>query len=93
VVSFDEQVDVRTLDAEVHDPEVLTPGGGERGFADRPIDAPAAQVADRPDHSQHNVDGIPLVEIRPLLVRGTGPLTLRGTTSTAPLAAALLEQL
>jgi hypothetical protein len=39
-------MDVRALDADVHDPEVFTPRGGERGLADRAIGEPAAQVAD-----------------------------------------------
>jgi len=41
VVGLDEQVDVRALDADVHDPEVFPPGGGERGCADRAIRDPA----------------------------------------------------
>ena len=61
VVGFDEQVHVRALDAEVNDPEVLAPSGGERGFANRPIDAPAAQVADRADYPQYDMNGIPRV--------------------------------
>jgi hypothetical protein len=51
VVGLDEEVHVVALDAEVHDPEVLSPGGGERGFADRLIDAAAAQVANGTDRS------------------------------------------
>jgi hypothetical protein len=41
-VGLDEQVDVRALDTDVHDPEVFAPGGGERGFADRTVGEPAA---------------------------------------------------
>jgi hypothetical protein len=92
VVGFYEQVDVGTLDAEVHDPEAFAPSGGERGFTDRPVDTPAAQVADRADDPQHDMNGIPCVKVRSLLVRRTGPLTLRRAASAAPLATALLEQ-
>ncbi len=60
---------VRALDAELDDTEVLAPRSGERGLADRLIDTAAAQVADRADDPQRDVDGIPRVEDRPLLVR------------------------
>jgi hypothetical protein len=67
-IRLDEQVNVRTLDTEVHDPEVLAPCGGERGFADRLVHAPPAQVANRPDHPQRDMHGIPRMQKRPLLV-------------------------
>jgi hypothetical protein len=82
-------MNVGALDAEVHDPKVLAPRGGERGLADRPIDTPAAQVTDRADDPQHDMDGMPRVEIRPLLVRSTGPLALWPPTRAAPLATTL----
>jgi len=69
VVCLDDQVDVRALDACVHDPEVLAPRSGERRFADRLVDAPPAQVADRSDDSQRDVHGIPRMQKRPLPVR------------------------
>jgi len=90
VVGLDQQMDVGTLDAEVHDAEVLPHRRDERGFADRMVDAAPAQVTDRAHHPQHDVHGIPRVEIRPFLVRCTGPLALRRPPSTAPLAATRL---
>jgi len=60
---------VRALNAEVHDPEVLTQSGGERGLADRLVHTPAAQAADRTDDPQDDMDGMPRVEKRPLFVR------------------------
>ena len=80
------------LDAEVDDAEVLAPRRRERGFADCLVDAAPAQVADRADDPQHDVDRVARMKERPRLVRRTGPLALRGTTRTAPLTAALLEQ-
>jgi hypothetical protein len=49
-------VEVRALDAEVDDPEVLAAGRGERRLADRPVGEPSAQVADVSDDAQHDVD-------------------------------------
>ena len=92
VSGLDEQVDVRALDADMHDAEVLAPGRGERGFADRTIGEPAAQVADRADDPQDHVDRVPRVEIRAGLVRRAGPSTLGLAAGAAPLAAAPLEQ-
>ena len=80
------------LDAEMDDPEVLAPRRGQRGLADRLIDAAAAQVADRADRAQRDVHRIPRVEERPLLVRRTSPRALGRTTGAAALAAARLEQ-
>ena len=92
VMRLHQQVHVRALDAELHDPEVLAPRGGQRGFADRLVDAAPPQIADGGDHPQRHVDRVTGVEIRPRLVRRPGPLPFRRTTCTAPLAAALLEQ-
>src|SRR4051794_41028523 len=39
VVGLDDQVNVRALDTEMHDAEVLAPRGGQRGLADRLVDA------------------------------------------------------
>ena len=69
VVGFDEQVNVRALDAEVDDPEILAPGGRERRFPDRAIGEPAAQVADRADDAQDHVDWVPREELGSGLVR------------------------
>jgi hypothetical protein len=52
----------------VHDPEVLAPRRRERGFADRLVDAPAAQVADRAHGPQDHMNWVPRVEERPRLV-------------------------
>ena len=92
VVGLDEQVDVRALDAEVDDPEVLASGRRERRFADRTIGEPAAQVADRADDPQDHVDRMPREQIRAGLVRRTGPPTFGRSTGAAPLAAPPLEQ-
>src|SRR5436190_22525418 len=45
VVGFYQQVDVRPLDAELDDAEVLAPRCGERGLADRLVCAAPVQVA------------------------------------------------
>ena len=93
VVGLDEQVDVCTLDTDVHDPEVFAPGGGERGFADRAIGEPAAEVADRANGPQDHMDRIPCVQLRAGLVRRAGSLPLRLAAGAAPLATTLGEQL
>src|SRR4051812_34774935 len=85
-------MNMRPLDAEMDDTEVLAPGGGERGLADRLVDASAAQVADRCRDPQRDVDGIPGMEVRTLLVWRTRPRVLRRATCATPFAAALLPQ-
>src|SRR5882672_6946963 len=85
-------MDMRPLDAELDDAEVLAPRRGERGFADRLVDAATAQVADRADNPQRDVQGIPRMQKRPLLVRRAGPRAFRWATGPTPLAAALLPQ-
>ncbi|HEX3764372.1 MAG TPA: hypothetical protein VHW23_37010 [Kofleriaceae bacterium] len=90
VAGLHEQVDVRALDAEVDDVKVLAQRGGERRLADRLVDAAPAQVADRADHPQRDVHGIPRVQERPLLVRRAGPRPLGRPPCPASLAAARL---
>src|SRR5262249_30999463 len=68
VVSLDEQMQVIALDAEMNDPEAFSPGGRERGFADRLVGAAATQIANRADHAQHDVNRVARVEEWPLLV-------------------------
>src|SRR5579872_1613779 len=68
VVRLDDQMHVRALDAEVDNMEVVAPRGGERGLADRLVDAAPAQVADGADDPQCDVNGIPRMEERSLLV-------------------------
>jgi hypothetical protein len=92
VVSLDQEMDVRSLQAEVHDPEVLTARSRERRFTDRLIRAPPAQIADCIDHAQYDVNRIPSMEKWPLLVRCPRPLAPGRPASPASLAAALLEQ-
>jgi hypothetical protein len=92
VVGLDPQVDVRALDADVDDPEVLASRRRERRFADRLVGEPAAQAAHRGDGPQHDVHRVPGVELGPLAVRRPRPPTLRLAASPPPLAAALLEQ-
>jgi hypothetical protein len=92
VAGLHQQVHVRALHAELDDAEVIAPGGGQCRLADRLVHASAAQVADCADNPQRDVDGVPRLEIRPLLVRRSGSRALRGSTRAAPLAAALLPQ-
>jgi hypothetical protein len=92
VVGFHQQVDVRPLDAELHDAKALAPRGGQRGLANRLVHAAATQVADGVDHPQRDMHRVPRVQERPLLVRRAGPLALRWATRPASLAAARLEQ-
>jgi hypothetical protein len=86
-VGLDDEVEVRALDAEVDDPEVLAARRGERRLADRLVGEPAAQVADVPDDAQHDVDRMPRGELGPYLVRRPGPRLALATR--APLAATL----
>lgn len=69
VVGLHQQVDVRALDAEMDDAEVLAQRGRERGFTDRVIHASPPQVAHRADDAQRDMHRIPRVQERPLLVR------------------------
>jgi hypothetical protein len=69
VLCLDDQMDVRALDADVHDTEILAPGCRQRCFADRLVHTAAAQVADGADGAQYHVDRIPLVQAGSLLVR------------------------
>ena len=59
VVGFDEQMQVVALDAQVHDPEVLTPRRGQRRLANCLVRRSAAQVADRRHDAQHHMHGMP----------------------------------
>src|SRR5262249_21241673 len=61
-------------------------------FADRLVDAPPAQVADRADDPQRHVHGIPCMQKRPFLVRRAGSRAFWWATGPAPLTAALLPQ-
>jgi hypothetical protein len=92
VVRLDEQVHVRALDAEVHDPEARAPGRRQRRLADRLVHAAPTEIPDRAHHAEHDVDRVPPVQERPLLVRRPGTRPLRRPTGASPLAAALLEQ-
>jgi hypothetical protein len=92
VVGLHQQVNMRALDAEVDDAEVLAQRRGQGRLADRLVDAAAAQVADRADHPEHHMDRVPLVVNRPGLVRRARPLALGGPPRPPPLAAALLPQ-
>jgi hypothetical protein len=76
---------VVALDAEVHDPEVLAPRGGQRGLANRLVGRAAAQTAEGSNHAQDDVHRMPRLQLGTHLVRRTGtrPLGL----STGPLAA------
>ena len=56
VVGLDDEVEMRALDAEVDDPEVLAARRGERRLADRLVGEPSPQVADVSDDAQHDVD-------------------------------------
>src|SRR5262245_35911302 len=55
VVRLDDQVHVIVLDAEVADSEVFAARGGQRGLADRLIDAPTTQIADSADRAQRDM--------------------------------------
>ena len=92
VIGLDEQVNVRALDAQLHDPEPLAPGGGQRRLADRLIGQPAPQAPDRTHHAQRHVDRMPRLQVEPCLVRRPGACALARTPSPAAFAAALLEQ-
>jgi hypothetical protein len=92
VIGLDEQVHVRALDAEVHDPEVLAPSGRERSFADRSVRESAAQISDRTDDPQDNMHRIPGRKLGPRLVRRARPTALGFAASAAPLTTARLEQ-
>jgi hypothetical protein len=92
VVGLHEQVHMGALDADMHDAEVLAPGGRQRGFADRLVGEPAAQAADGADRPQDHVHRMPCLELGPLLVRRARPPALWLATGAAPFAAALLEQ-
>jgi len=92
-VAVDHEIDATIMEVvDAHDTEVVAPCGRERGFADRLVHAAPAQVADGANHPQRDMDGVPGVKERPLLVRRASPRALRRTTRTAPLAAARLEQ-
>ena len=55
VLCLDEHVNVRALDADVHDPEALPERGGDRRFAQRLVHRTLAQVADGLDDAHHDV--------------------------------------
>jgi hypothetical protein len=60
---------MRPLNAEVNDPEVLAASRGERGFADRPVREPLAQVTHGGDGAKHDMYREPRGQRRPRLVR------------------------
>jgi hypothetical protein len=92
VVGLDQQMDVRSLEAELDDAKVFAARSGQRGLADRLVHAAPAQIADSADHPQRDMHRVPCVQERPLPVRRARPRALRRTTGPAPLATARLEQ-
>jgi hypothetical protein len=56
VLRLDQQVNMRALDTEMHDPEVSAPRGDARCLADRLIRLPAPQAADGLDSPQNVTD-------------------------------------
>jgi hypothetical protein len=80
------------LDAEMTDPKILAASGGQRGFADRLVDATAAQVADGTDRPQRDMYGIPRMQKRPLLVRRSSAGVLRRAARASALATSLRKQ-
>ena len=71
---------VRSLEADLYDPEVVTTSGRERRFPDRVIREAPSQTADRTDHPQDHMYRIPGMQIRSLLVRRPGARALRWPT-------------
>ena len=59
VLGLDEQMQVIALNAEVHDPELLAPRGGQRGLAHRLVRRATAQIADRTNHAHDDVHRMP----------------------------------
>jgi hypothetical protein len=80
------------LNAEMYDPEVLSPRRGEGRFADGLIHAAPAPLADGTYYPQRDVNRVALVEEWPCLVRCASSLALRWTPGARPLAAVRLEQ-
>jgi len=86
VVGFDQQMDMRALQADVHDPDPLTDRGNDRRLAHRPVHQPAPQAADRRHDAQHDVQCMIRLHVGPLLVARSRALSLRRTPGTLALA-------
>ena len=68
VIGFDEEVDMRALEAEVDDPEVVAPRGGVERVAERVVGARAAEVPDGGHDTHDDVHGLARREPRASLV-------------------------
>ena len=92
VTCLDQKVNVVVLDGEVANAKVLSACCGERSFANRPINASPAQIAHRPDRPKRDVNRMPRIQKRALLVRRSSARALRRPARTPALATPLREQ-
>jgi hypothetical protein len=83
VVGFDDQVYMRALDAEVHDMEVCARCDRIRSSANRVVRAPAAQVADGLDDTQHDMDWVASRQRGTHAMRSAGAMAF-GLTACMP---------
>ena len=87
VLGLDDQVQVRALHAQVHDPERLELQHRERRLADRQIHVARAQRADARHHARHDMHRLARAQLRPALVPLARPRPLRRSPGARALAA------
>jgi hypothetical protein len=76
---LDEQVDMRALDAEMNDAEVIAPQHHDRRLADRHVPIARAQPADALVDADRDVNRLARLQRRPLPVRRAGAWLPRPT--------------
>ena len=91
VLGLDEQMNVRALDAQLHDPEVLSQSSGQRRLANRLVHASSAQVADLANHAQI-ADIFTIIEHHRDLVKGRCGAVRPGSEATPRVASAPVSE-
>jgi hypothetical protein len=87
VLRLHEHVDVRPLQADVHDPEPLAHRRGDRGLAQRLVHPAPPQAPHRGHDPHHHMQRVVPLEGRPCLVPLPRPRSPRLSPGPAPLAA------
>jgi hypothetical protein len=73
VLGLDQQVHVRALDTDVHDPELLALRRREGRVADGLVHVSSSQIPDDGNDTEHDMQRLLRADLRALLMRRAGP--------------------
>jgi len=88
VLGLDEQVNMRALQADVHDPDALAQASGDRRVAHGLVQCSSPHVADGCHDAQHDVQCLIRPDLRTRLMRRPGTCALRLAPCSFALTAA-----